>query len=41
MARKRYSTKLFWKYYLQWIRLYKEHAVRPITLNNHDHMARH
>lgn len=35
MTRKRYSTKLFWKYYLQWIRLYKEHAVRPITLNKY------
>ena len=35
MARKRYRIKLFWKYYLQWIRLYKEHAVRPITLNKY------
>ena len=35
MARKRYSTKLFWKYCLQWIRLYKEYAVRPIALNKY------
>lgn len=35
MARKKYSTKLFYKYYLDWIYLYKENAVRPITLKKY------
>lgn len=35
MVRKRYSTKLFYKYYMQWIRLYKEGAIRPVTLEKY------
>ena len=35
MVRKRYSTKLFYKYYNQWIKLYKEGAVRPVTLDKY------
>lgn len=35
MVRKRYSTKLFYKYYMQWIRLYKEDAIRPVTLEKY------
>ncbi|WP_283586480.1 site-specific integrase [Limosilactobacillus vaginalis] len=35
MTRHRYSTKLFYKYYLQWIRLYKENAIRPVTLDKY------
>lgn len=31
----RYSTKLFYKYYKQWITLYKENAIRPITLDKY------
>ena len=31
----RYSTQLFYKYYKQWIALYKEHAIRPITLQKY------
>lgn len=31
----RYSTKLFYKYYKQWIALYKENAIRPITLDKY------
>lgn len=31
----KYSTKLFYKYYLDWIHLYKDNAVRPITLNKY------
>lgn len=31
----KYSTKLFYKYYLDWIHLYKDNAVRPVTLNNY------
>lgn len=34
MSRK-YSTKLFYKYYLDWIHLYKDNAVRPVTLNKY------
>ena len=30
-----YSTKLFYKYYLDWIHLYKDNAVRPVTLNKY------
>ncbi|QNQ80555.1 site-specific integrase [Lactobacillus sp. PV034] len=35
MSRKKYSTKLFYKYYLDWIHLYKENAIRPVTLNKY------
>ncbi|HJG67185.1 MAG TPA: site-specific integrase [Staphylococcus ureilyticus] len=35
MSRKKYSTKLFYKYYLDWIHIYKDNAVRPITLNKY------
>ncbi len=35
MSRKHYSTKLFYKYYLDWIRLYKEKAVRKVTLDKY------
>ncbi|UNL45833.1 site-specific integrase [Lactobacillus amylovorus] len=31
----KYSTKLFYKYYLNWIHLYKDNAVRPVTLNKY------
>ncbi|WP_224429375.1 site-specific integrase [Lactobacillus amylovorus] len=31
----KYSTKLFYKYYLEWIHLYKDNAVRPVTLNKY------
>lgn len=31
----RYSTKLFYKYYKQWIALYKENAIRPVTLQKY------
>lgn len=31
----KYSTKLFYKYYLDWIHLYKDNAVRPVTLNKY------
>ena len=31
----RYSTKLFYKYYKQWISLYKENAIRPINLDKY------
>lgn len=34
MSRK-YSTKLFYKYYLDWIHLYKDNAVRAVTLNKY------
>lgn len=35
MSRKHYSTKLFYKYYLDWIKLYKEKAVRKVTLDKY------
>lgn len=35
MSRKNYSTKLFYKYYLEWIHLYKDDAVRQVTLNKY------
>lgn len=35
MSRKSYSTKLFYRYYLDWIHLYKDHAVRQVTLNKY------
>lgn len=35
MSHKRYSTKLFYKYYKEWITLYKEHAVRQVTLDKY------
>lgn len=35
MSRKSYSTKLFYKYYMDWIHLYKDHAVRLVTLNKY------
>ncbi|MCH3911801.1 MAG: site-specific integrase [Limosilactobacillus oris] len=35
MSRKHYSTKLFYKYYLSWIKLYKEGAVRQVTLDKY------
>lgn len=35
MSRKNYSTKLFYKYYMDWIHLYKEDAVRQVTLNKY------
>lgn len=35
MSRKSYSTKLFYKYYLDWIHLYKDNAVRPVTLDKY------
>lgn len=35
MSRKHYSTKLFYKYYMDWIRLYKEKAVRKVTLDKY------
>ncbi len=35
MSRSYYSTKLFYKYYLEWIKLYKEDAVRKVTLDKY------
>ena len=35
MSRKHYSTKLFYKYYYGWIQLYKEKAVRKVTLDKY------
>ena len=35
MSRKRYSTKPFHKYYKEWIALYKENAVRRVTLDKY------
>lgn len=35
MSHKRYSTKLFHKYYKEWIALYKENAVRKVTLDKY------
>ncbi|MCC4370358.1 site-specific integrase [Limosilactobacillus reuteri] len=35
MSRKHYSTKLFYKYYMDWIKLYKEKAVRKVTLDKY------
>ena len=35
MSRKHYSTKLFHKYYYGWIKLYKEKAVRKVTLDKY------
>lgn len=35
MPRRSYSTKLFYKYYLDWIKLYKENAVRQVTLDKY------
>ena len=35
MSRKHYSTKLFYNYYLQWIHLYNEYAVREVTLSKY------
>ena len=35
MSRKKYSTKLFYKYYLEWIHLYKDQAIRPVTLKKY------
>lgn len=35
MSRRNYSTKLFYKYYLDWIHLYKDNAVRTVTLNKY------
>ncbi|MCI1926091.1 MAG: site-specific integrase [[Lactobacillus] timonensis] len=35
MPRKYRSTKLFYKYYLNWIHLYKDDAVRTVTLDKY------
>ena len=35
MSRKHYSTKLFYRYYMDWIKLYKEKAVRKVTLDKY------
>lgn len=35
MTKRYYSTKLFHKYYLNWIKLYKEDAVRKVTLDKY------
>ena len=35
MSRKKLSTKLFYKYYLEWIHLYKDNAVRTVTLSKY------
>lgn len=35
MSRRNYSTKLFYKYYLDWIHLYKDNAVRKVTLDKY------
>lgn len=35
MPKRYYSKRLFYKYYASWIKLYKEQAVRPVTLNKY------
>lgn len=35
MSQKKYSTKLFYKYYLYWIHIYKDNAVRQVTLDKY------
>lgn len=35
MSRRQYSTKLVYKYYRDWIQLYKENAVRDVTLQKY------
>lgn len=35
MPRKYYSTKLFYKYYFEWIELYKSGAIRSVTLDKY------
>ena len=35
MTRKRYSTKLFYRYYHEWIELYKKGAIRDVTLDKY------
>ena len=35
MSQKKYSTKLFYKYYLDWIHIYKDNAVRQVTLDKY------
>lgn len=40
MSRKRYSTKLFYKYFAEWIRTYKEGAIREVTLRRYWHVQR-
>lgn len=35
MSQKKYSTKLFYKYYLDWIYIYKDNAVRQVTLDKY------
>ena len=35
MSQKKYSNKLFYKYYLDWIHIYKDNAVRPVTLDKY------
>lgn len=35
LSRKKYSTKLFYKYFLEWIHLYKDNAIRPVTLKKY------
>lgn len=35
MPRKYYSTKLFYKYYLEWIELYKKGAIRDVTIDKY------
>ena len=35
MSQKKYSTKLFYRYYLDWIHIYKDNAVRQVTLNKY------
>lgn len=36
MPRKYYCTKLFYKYYREWINLYKQNAVKKVTLNKYE-----
>ena len=35
MSQKKYSTKLFYKYYLDWIHIYKDNAVRQVNLDKY------
>lgn len=35
MSHKKSSTKLFYKYYLDWIHVYKDNAVRQVTLDKY------
>lgn len=41
MSQENYSNQLFHQYYENWIRVYKEHIVRPVTLDKYYLTLRH